>query len=79
MWISCQKLREAGITTVKCCGSCHDDADDGWDWEMCGIYENDVLEGGDWLKLIGGVCCAVSNALEKSDPRVLELYRREDL
>lgn len=72
------KLADAGITHVSCCLSCHDDADGGYDWEMCGIYEDDLVEGGLWDKLVGSVCCSVRNAFEIRNPRVLDLYRKAD-
>ena len=79
MYITCQKLAEAGIVPKYnvCCGSCHADAEDEYDWEMCGIYESDVVEGGEFYKLVGSVCCGVRNAFSNDDPRVLELLKKD--
>jgi hypothetical protein len=54
----CEKAAKAlDLGEIKCCNSCHEDADE-YGYEMCHIYI-----GSDWYE----VCCSVSVAVK--DPK----------
>lgn len=65
-FINCGVIRELGIDFTPCCGSCHEDKEDGYDDEMCGIYLDDVDLGVKWEdgRLVGSLCCAVNNEVD---------------
>jgi len=68
MYISCSSLWDAGITKdkVSCCGNCHDDADMfPGQYDLIEIYEDDIGIPRKFFesKVIGTICCAVSNFL----------------
>jgi hypothetical protein len=45
---------------------------------MCGLYEKEVLETGDFYKLVGSVCCSVRNKFELPDARIAELVQKPE-
>jgi hypothetical protein len=73
MYISCKTLWDAGITKdqVSCCGSCHAEAEILPDYDLIEICEDEIHPNLRFFeaKVIGHVCCSVSNWLDKSGKR----------
>ena len=62
MGLDCYDLRNAGITTVPCCNSCHDDFEE-FGYDLCEVSHAQV-------------CCAVANDIDSCDPRIETLWEK---
>jgi hypothetical protein len=76
MYINCSAIWNAeGSPTkgqVSCCESCHDD-DEEFNMGLIEFYEDEIvpeLKYSSNSKCIGGICCAVSHALDKMEGRI---------
>jgi len=76
MRITCWNLNELGLYTGGCCGSCHMDAEEGYDYPLIEINGKDLGFEDRPIRdeVFGELCCSVYRDVKERKNLLLECY-----